>query len=290
MTSFTDRDGFIWFDGKLVPWRDAKVHVLNHGLHYGSSVFEGLRAYNGKPFELTAHNERLHKSAEILGFSIPYTVEELDQATYDVLKANNLKDCYIRPVAFLGGTKMGVSPTGNPVHTAIAVWDDWTKYFSPEHYEKGLRLCLADWKRPSPETAPVQSKAAGLYMIASMSKIAAVKKGYDDALMLDYRDYISEITAGNIFFVFGDQLHTPIADCFLNGITRQTVMKLAEEKGIKVVERRIELDEVKNADEVFVTGSAAEVVPISEIEGNKYKTVGRITKILGEAYSEFARS
>jgi len=290
MNSFTDRDGFIWFNGKLVDWRDANFHILNHGLHYGSSVFEGLRAYNGKPFELTRHNERLHKSANTLGFKIPYTVEELDKATYQVMEANNLTDCYIRPFAFLGGEKMGVVPTGNSVQTAIAVWDDWTKYFSPELYEKGMRLCLADWKRPSPETAPVQSKAAGLYMIASMSKVSATKQGYDDALMLDYQGNVSEITAGNIFFVFNGELHTPTADCFLNGITRQTIMKLAEQNNIKVVERIISLEEIKNATEVFVTGSAAEVVPICEADGNKYETVGKITRLLGDEYSKFARS
>ncbi len=290
MQDFSNRDGKIWFNGELVDWRDANIHMLSHGLHYASSVFEGLRAYGGKPFELTRHSERLCKSAEALRFKIPYTVEELNKAVYEVMEANGLKDCYIRPTAWLGSEKMGVLPTGNKVNVAIAVWDDWIKYYSEELYENGAKLCISSWKRPPADAAPVHSKAAGLYMICSMGRVEADDRGYNDGLMLDIKGNVAEVTAGNVFFVFNGELHTPIPDCFLNGITRQTIMRLAEEEGIKVVERRIKPEELGDATEGFITGSAAEIVPIAGIEEDiKYTVVGDITKLLTEKYKKLVR-
>lgn len=262
---FHDRDGLIWFDGNLVPWREANVHVLTHGLHYGSCVFEGERIYNGSVFKLREHSERLLKSAELLGFEIPYTVEEIDAATIATCKAANMVNGYIRPVAWRGSEMMGVSAQHNKIHLAIACWE-WPSYFSPEARMKGIHLQLSKWRRPAPDTAPTASKAAGLYMICTLSKHTAEKAGFQDALMLDYRGLVAEATGANFFMVKDGVIHTPIPDCFLDGITRRTVIDLAKRRGYKVIERRIELPEVEHADEIFLTGTAAEVTPVGRID------------------------
>ncbi len=256
--SFDDRDGWIWIDGKLVPWREANVHILTHAMHYASSVFEGQRAYGGVIFKLSEHSARLRKSAELLGFELPWTVEQIDEACNEVVKANGLTDAYVRPVAWRGSEQMGVSPKGTKPHMAIAAWE-WGKYFPPEIADKGLRLDIAPWRRPAPYTAPVHSKAAGLYMIASLSKKHADDRGYDDALMFDWRGQVAEATGANAFFVKAGALYTPTPDCFLNGITRQTVMDLARRRGVEVVERAIWPDELESFEQMFITGSAAEV-------------------------------
>jgi branched-chain amino acid aminotransferase len=285
---FDDRDGFIWYNGKMVDWRDAKVHVLNHGLHYASCVFEGERVYNGKVFKLTEHTERLHNSAKILGFEIPYSVEELDNITNELIAKNKIENGYVRPVAWRGSEMMAISAQKSKIHVAIAAWS-WPSYFSQEAKERGLRLQISKWARPAPNTAPTASKAAGLYMICTVSKHAAEKEGYDDALMLDYRGLIAEATGANIFFVMNGELHTPVPDCFLDGITRRTVMELARVRGIKVVERQIKPEELKNAQEVFLCGTAAEITPIGAIEKHTF-TVGPVTKQLAQDYSELVRS
>ncbi len=279
---FDDRDGFIWFNGDLVPWKEAKVHVLNHGLHYASSVFEGIRIYNGKAFKLHEHNERLLRSAELLGFSVPYTADELDAACNLAIKENNIENGYIRPVAWRGSEMMAISAQHNKIHVAVAAWS-WPSYFSKEARERGLRLQISDWQRPSPVSAPTASKAAGLYMICTMSKHKAERDGFDDALMLDYRGWIAEATGANVFFVTNGELHTPIADCFLDGITRRTVIDLAKKRGIKVVERHIKLEELSDMQEVFLTGTAAEITPVSQVGDYKF-TVGAVTKQLMEDY------
>jgi len=285
--TFEDRDGFIWHNGKMVPWRDAKLHVLNHGLHYASAVFEGERSYEGEIFKLREHTERLFYSAVVLGFQIPYTLEEIDQACCDVLSANHIQDGYVRPVAWRGPEMMGVSAQQNKIQVAIAAWP-WPAYFSPEARMKGIRLTTARWRRPSPECAPVQAKAAGLYMICTLAKHEAEAEGFDDALMLDWRGQISESTGANIFLNFDGVLHTPTADCFLSGITRQTVIDLARNRGVEVIERAIMPDELINATEIFVTGTAAEVTPVGEIDGHEY-VVGDITKQLMEDYDAVVR-
>ncbi len=280
---FHDRDGFIWFDGALKPWREANVHVLTHGLHYASSVFEGQRAYNGKVFKLREHTDRLAFSARELGFELPFTANEIDAACAEVMKANGLTNCYMRPVAWRGSEKMGVAARTNAIHVAIAAWE-WPSYFSPEARMKGLRLKTAIWRRPDPMTIPARAKASGLYMICTLSKHDAEEMGYDDALMLDWQGRIAECTGANIFFVFGDgKIHTPIPDCFLDGITRRTVIELARTRGIAVIERRIMPDELGSATEVFVTGTAAEVMPIGEIDAHKY-AAGEITRNLTSDY------
>ncbi|MGE3231071.1 MAG: branched-chain amino acid aminotransferase [Hyphomicrobium sp.] len=284
---FDDRDGTIWFDGKLVPWRDARLHVLTHGLHYASCVFEGERAYEGQIFKMTEHNERLVKSAEILGFEIPYSVAEIDAACLQTLQAMKLKDAYVRPVAWRGSEMMGVAAQHNKIHLAIAVWE-WPSYFSPELLEKGIRLCWSKWKRPSPETAPTNSKAAGLYMICTLSKHEAERTGYADALMLDYRGQVAECTGANVFLVIDGEIHTPTPDCFLDGITRRTAMELARRRGIKVVERAIWPDDLKKASEIFITGTAAEVTPVGEIGDLKF-TVGAITRQMRTDYAAEVR-
>jgi branched-chain amino acid aminotransferase len=284
---FDDRDGFIWYNGKMLPWRDAKVHVLNHGLHYASCVFEGERVYNGKVFKLTTHNERLHRSGDLLGFKVPYSVADLDRLTKEVVAKNNIENGYVRPVAWRGSEMMAVSAQKNSIHVAIAAWS-WPTYFSNEAKERGLKLQISKWARPAPNTAPTASKAAGLYMICTLSKHAAEQAGFEDALMLDYRGLIAEATGANMFLVINGELHTPTPDCFLNGITRQTVMELAKARGIKVIERHIKLEELANAQEVFICGSAAEVTPIGNIENYKF-TVGAISKQLMQDYSELVR-
>jgi len=282
---FDDRDGLIWYNGNLVPWRDAKLHVLSHALHYASSVFEGERAYNGTIFKLTEHSERLAASARMLGFQLPCSVDELDRACNEVCKANGIVDGYVRPVAWRGSEMMGVSAQATTIQLAIAAWP-WPSYFSPEARLKGIRLKTAPWRRPAPGTAPVHAKAAGLYMICTLSKHAVEDEGYDDALMLDWRGQVAESTGANIFMLMADgRLHTPTPDCFLDGITRRTVIGLAKARGIEVVERAIMPDELAGASEVFLTGTAAEVTPVGEIDRHRF-TPGEITKSLMQDYEK----
>jgi branched-chain amino acid aminotransferase len=280
---FDDRDGFIWYDGKMVPWRDAKVHVLTHALHYGSCVFEGVRVYNGKIFKLREHTERLFKSAELLGFKIPYSLAEIEKATQDTVAKQNITNGYIRPVAWRGSEMMAISAQKTIIHVAIATWE-WPSYFSKEAKERGLKLQLSNWARPGPNMAPTASKAAGLYMICTLSKHTAEDAGYDDALMLDYRGYIAEATGANMFFIMNGEIHTPLPDCFLDGITRRTVIDLAKKRGIKVVERHIKPEELAQVSEVFLTGTAAEVSPVGKIGDVEFK-VGPVTKQLMEDYT-----
>ncbi|MDV7338433.1 branched-chain amino acid aminotransferase [Terasakiella sp. A23] len=286
--SFDDRDGTIWHDGEMVQWRESKVHVLSHALHYGSSVFEGIRVYGGNIFKLREHNERLIESAKLLGFEIPYTVEEVDAATEKVVKENNIVDGYIRPVAWRGSEMMGVSAQNNTIHLAIAAWE-WPSYFDPEARMKGIRLDNALYRRPNPETAPSKSKAAGLYMICTLSKHAAEANGYHDALMLDWRGQVAEATGANVFFINKEgEIHTPIPDCFLDGITRRTVIGLAKDRGYKIIERVIMPDELGDFEECFLTGTAAEVTPVAEI-GEFTFTPGDISRQLVEDYDRTVR-
>ena len=287
LVPFDDRDGLIWLDGQFVPWREAKVHVLTHGLHYASAVFEGERMYGGEIFELTAHTERLFKSAEILDFEIPFTVAEIDQACKDVCARNGLTDAYVRPIAWRGSEMIGVSAQNTKIHVAIACWE-WPSYYSPAEKAKGIRLCWAKYKRPSPETEPVHSKAAGLYMICTISKHAAEKAGYADAMMLDYRGYVAEATGANAFFIRDGVIHTPLPDCFLDGITRKSVIRLAREKGFEVVERHILPEELANFSECFITGSAAEVTPVAEVGEHRF-TPGNISLSLMDDYARLVR-
>ena len=284
---FDQRDGSLWYDGKLVPWKDAKTHVLTHGLHYGSSVFEGERIYNGKIYKLKEHTARLFFSAETLGMKIPFTQEEINQACIDAAAAQNITDGYIRPVAFRGSEMMAVSAQNTKIHVAIACWP-WPSYFSPEEKLKGIRLDFAKWRRPSPDTEPVHAKAAGLYMICTLSKHEAESKGYADALMLDYRGYVAEATGANVFFVKDGSLHTPTPDCFLNGITRQSVIAIAKEHQVPVIERHIKPEEMTEFSECFLTGSAAEVTPVSEIANYRFKP-GKLTEMLMNAYADEVR-
>lgn len=287
LVPFDDRDGVIWYDGQLVPWREAKLHVLSHGLHYASCVFEGERAYGGRIFKMTEHSQRLVRSAEILGFKLPYSAAEIDAAKRQVLEAQGFADAYVRPVAWRGSEMMGVSAQQTRIHVAIAIWQ-WPAYFSPESRTKGIRMTISKWRRPAPDTAPVHAKAAGLYMICTMSKHAAEAAGYHDAMMLDYRGQIAEATGANIFLVIDGKLHTPTPDCFLDGITRRTVMDLARAKGIEVIERAIRPTELADATEVFLTGTAAEVTPVGEIDHYRF-TPGRITETLMDAYAAEVR-
>ncbi len=279
---FDDRDGVIWFNGEMVPWRDAKTHVLTHGLHYGSCVFEGERVYGGHIFKLREHSERLFHSAKVMGFEIPYSVEEIDAASEEIVATQNIEDGYIRPVSWRGSEMMGVSAQQTRIHVAIATWP-WPSYFTPEARLKGIRLTIAKWARPAPNTAPTDSKAAGLYMICSLSKHAAEAEGYDDALMLDYRGRISEATGANVFLVQKGVLHTPDPDCFLDGITRRSVIDLARKRGIEVVERAIIPEELASTDEVFLTGTAVEVTPVSEIGKYQFE-VGEICRQMIKDY------
>ncbi|MBP02487.1 MAG: branched-chain amino acid aminotransferase [Rhodospirillaceae bacterium] len=262
--SFDDRDGYIWYNGELRDWRTANLHVLTHALHYGSSVFEGERTYNGKVFKLEEHTDRLFFSANQLDMEVPYNRDLINNATYEALNANNIKDGYVRPIVWRGSELMGVSAHETRINVAIAVWP-WPSYFSPEARLKGLNLDISEWRRPSPQMAPVFAKAAGLYMICTLSKHKAEKNGFDDALMLDWRGQVAEATGANIFFVINGEIHTPKPDCFLDGITRRTVISLAKSADYKVVERAIMPEEMANADECFLTGTAAEVTPVSSI-------------------------
>lgn len=275
---FDQLSGQIWMNGDFVEWDDAKVHVLTHGLHYGSAVFEGQRAYGGVVFEQTAHHERLHKSADILDMTMPYSVEELNTACEEVIKCNGFVDAYVRPIAWRGSEMMGVSAQSNRINVAIAAWE-WPSYFAPEERMKGIRLDIAKWRRPDPRTAPHDAKAAGLYMICTLSKHAAESKGYADALMYDWEGYVAEATGANIFFIEDGVIHTPTPDRFLDGITRRTVIKLAKARGIEVVERRILPHEMAQFSECFITGTAAEVTPVSEIGPFNFKP-GQISQSL----------
>jgi branched-chain amino acid aminotransferase len=285
---FDDRDGEIWFDGALRPWREAKIHVLTHALHYASCVFEGERVYGGKVFHLREHSQRLIDSAKILGFEIPMTVEEIDAATNAVVKANKIADGYVRPLAWRGAEQMGVSAQLSKIHVAIATWE-WPAYFTPEARLKGIRMKWAKWSRPAPNTAPTASKAAGLYMICTLSKHDAEAEGYDDALMLDWRGQIAEATGANVFLAIDGELHTPTPDCFLDGITRRTVIGLAQARQIKVVERAIMPEELGRAQEVFLTGTAAEVTPVREIGEYRF-TPGRICRTMVEDFEKATRA
>ena len=284
---FDDRDGWIWFDGAFVPWRDAKTHVLTHGLHYGSSVFEGERMYGGEIFKLTQHSERLKRSANLLDFEIPYSVAEIDAFCKETCAKNGLTDCYVRPVAYLGPEQTSVSALNNKVHLAIAVWD-WPSYFDPEVKKKGIRLEWAKWRRPDPATAPSTAKAGGLYMICTMSKTAAEKRGFADAMMLDWRGYVAEATGANAFFVQNGALHTPRVDHILDGITRQTVIEMAQARGIEVIVRDILPEELGDFSECFLTGSAAEVTPVQSI-GEYAFTPGDLSLTLMDDYGKLVR-
>jgi branched-chain amino acid aminotransferase len=280
---FDQMEGLIWFDGKLVPGPEAKIHVLTHGLHYASAVFEGERAYGGTIFKGTEHSERLKNSARILDFEIPYSVAEIDAAKNLVLKTNGQQDAYVRPIAWRGSEQLGVSAQSNTIHLAIATWE-WPSYFDPAQRLRGIRLDLADYRRPDPKTAPCLAKAAGLYMNCTISKHRAEKKGYADALMLDWQGRVAECTGANVFFVKDGKLHTPIADAFLDGITRRTVIDLAARRGIEVIERRIMPEELSMFSECFITGTAAEVTAVSEIADWRFNP-GGITKQLMDDYT-----
>ena len=270
--SFEDRDGWIWMNGVFVPWKNATSHIVSQGLHYASAVFEGERAYNGKIFKSEEHTKRFFKSAQIIGIKIPYSEEELNSAKKELIKKMNYKDCYVRPLAWRGGDQMGISTTQSNINVAIAVWDDWASYFKIEDRKAGLKLITSPWKRPAPDTAPYEAKASGPYIICTMSKEFAESKGYHDALMLDYRGYVAEGTGANIFFIKDNDIHTPIPDCFLNGITRQVVIKMAKDQGFKITVRHILPDEINNFDEAFLTGTAAEITPIRSIDNVNYTT------------------
>lgn len=267
---FDDRPGSIWMDGALVAWRDANLHAMSHSLHFASSVFEGIRVYGGVPFRLTAHIERFFISAKLLDYELPFSQEVLEDACRQVVKQQKIKDGYIRPVAWRGAEFMAPSAIGASIHVAIAAWP-WPIYYSADAAKKGIRLKFAEWRRPAPDMAPTQAKASGLYQICTLAKNDADRSGYDDALMLDYRGYIAETTSSNIFFVIQGKLFTPKADCFLNGITRQIVIALAKDNDIEVVESHIEPTSIQNAEEAFITGTAAELTPVSEIDDVIFK-------------------
>jgi len=285
---YDDRDGQIWMDGTLVPWREANVHILTHAMHYASSVFEGERAYNGKIFKSREHSERLRRSASMIDFEIPYSVDELEAAKAEVLKASGLQDAYVRAIAWRGaGEDMGVASARNPVRVAIAVWE-WGAYYGDAKM-RGAKLDISKWKRPSPETIPCHAKAAGLYMICTMSKHAAEAKGCSDAMMYDHRGYVAEATGANIFFVKNGEVHTPTPDCFLNGITRQTVIAMLRERGIVVHERHIMAEELAGFEQCWLTGTAAEVTPVGQIGEHTFE-VGALTREIAESYEKLVRA
>jgi branched-chain amino acid aminotransferase len=283
---FDDRDGSIWLDGSLVPWRDARLHVLSHGLHYASAVFEGERAYASNIFRLRDHTRRLIGSGRLLSFEIPFTEDEIDAACVAVLRANGLTDGYVRPIAWRGSEQLAVSATGTSIHLAVAAWP-WPSYFGTERMQ-GIRVAQAEWRRPPPETAPVKAKASGLYVIASLAKVKAEQEGYSDALMLDWRGLVAETTGANIFFVINGQLHTPVPDCFLDGITRRTVISLARRNRMEVIERQIDPSELAGATEVFLAGTAAEVTAVREIGPYRF-TPGAITETLMKDYDRLVQ-
>ena len=286
--AYDDRDGKIWMDGKLVEWRDAKVHILTHALHYGSSVFEGERCYDGKIFKCHEHSERLIESARLLAMQSPYTADQIDAAKYEVLNANGFTNAYVRAVMWRGsGTDMGVSARANPVRMAVIAWE-WGNYYGDAKWQ-GAKLDIAKWKRPSPETIPTAAKASGLYMICTMSKHAAEEKGCSDALFMDWEGYVAEATGANVFFVKDGEVHTPQADRFLNGLTRQTVIQLLRDKGITVHERRIRPEEMAGFNECWLTGSAAEVTPVGQI-GDYHFQVGQVTRDIAADYEALVRA
>lgn len=284
---FDDRDGTIWFDGEMIPWREAKIHVINHGLHYASCIFEGERAYEGHIFKSQDHTTRLFKSASVLGMDIPFSPEQINEAKEAVLKANGFTNAYLRPVAWRGSEQMGIAARATKTHVAIAAWE-WPSYFSPELREKGISLKTSTWQKPAPNTALTEAKAAGLYMINTLSKHQAEEAGFTDALMLDYRGYAVEATGANLFRIKDGVIRTPKPDCFLNGITRQTIIALAKELGYRLEEDHITVEDLKTADEVFITGTAAEVTAIGKIDDTLY-TVGPITRALRDAYENLVR-
>lgn len=277
------REGWIWHDGKIVPWGESKVHVLSHAMHYGSCVFEGQRAYGGEVFKLTEHSQRLVDSGKMLDMESPYSVAEIDDACREILAKNNLVDAYMRPVMWRGSEEMGIMAKNNTTHLAIATWE-WPSYFTLEERLKGIRLTFADWRRPDPATIPCKAKAAGLYMICTLSKHSAMDKGYTDALMLDYRGYVAEATGANVFFHKDGQLHTPTPDCFLDGITRRTVIGLAKDLGLEIIERHIMPEEIGQFDECFLTGTAAELTPVACVDDVVFKP-GKVCQALIEAYT-----
>ena len=281
---FDDRDGWIWLDGQMVPWREAEVHVLTHAMHYASSVFEGQRAYNAEIFKLDEHSRRLRRSAELLGFELPWSVEDINQACREVLKANGLTDAYMRPIAWRGAESIGVAPGVTRPHLAIAAWE-WGKYYDERISAQGIRLEIAKWRRPAPYTAPTESKAAGLYMICTMSRQNAEANGFDDAIMFDWRGRVAEATGANVLFVRDGQIHTPVPDCFLDGITRRTVMDLARKRGIEVVEREIWPEELETFEQCFLAGTAVEVTPVRSIGPWSFE-VGELTRQLGKDYDD----
>ena len=270
--SFDNRKGWIWMNGSFIPWTEAKSHIITQGLHYASAVFEGERAYKGRIFKSEQHTKRLFKSAKIIGIEIPFSENEINKAKSDLIKKMNYTDCYVRPIVWRGSEQMGLSTSNADINVAIAVWDDWASYFKIEDRKAGLKLITSPWKRPAPDTAPYEAKASGPYIICTMSKEFAEKKGYHDALMLDYRGYVAEGTGANIFFIKNKDIHTPIPDCFLNGITRQTVIEMVKKQGYNVLEKHIKPEEVENYDEAFLTGTAAEITPISSIDNVSFIT------------------
>jgi branched-chain amino acid aminotransferase len=283
-----DRDGVIWLDGKLVPWREARVHVLTHALHYGGAAFEGERAYNGKVFKMTEHHERLVRSCRLLDYECPYGVEELNRAAEEVLAANKLVNAYVRPIVWRGSDNLGVSGKGIRLHCSVAAWE-WPAYYPEEVKRRGLKLVTSSWARPAPDSAPCASKASGLYMICTMSRDAANRAGFDDALMPDYRGQLAETSASNIFLVLNGEIHTPTPDCFLDGITRRTTMDLARKRGVKVVERAMWPDEMEKAGEFFVTGTAVEVMPVGQVDQRRFD-VGPITRQLMQDYHDLVNA
>lgn len=288
MAAFDDRDGFIWMDGDLLPAREAKVHILTHALHYGSAVFEGERCYNGRIFKGVEHSIRLRRSAELLDMEIPYSVADIEAAKYAVLKANGWENAYLRAIAYRGaGEEMGVAALGNPIRLAIAAWE-WGAYYG-EAKTKGAKLDIAKWRRPAPDTIPSEAKASGLYMICTMSKHAALAKGYSDAMMYDYRGYVAEATGANIFFVKNGEVHTPLADCFLNGITRQSVIAMMRDLQITVHERHILPEELSGFEQCFLTGTAAEVTPVEEIGPHRFE-VGALVQRVAQEYERLVRA
>jgi branched-chain amino acid aminotransferase len=286
---FDQRDGSLWMNGALVPWRDAKTHTLSHGLHYASMVFEGERLYDGKIFKGREHTERLRESCRLLDFDLPISDDEMDAAKQAVITANNIVDGYVRAFCWRGSEMMAISAQQTKIHVAVAAWE-WPSYFDPETKMKGITLDIAKWRRPSPDSAPVHAKAAGLYMICTLSKHEAERKGFQDALMLDYRGYVAEATGANVFFVDATgAIHTPLADCFLNGITRRTVIDLARSQGLDVIERHIQPDEMASMTECFLTGTAAEVTPVSKIGEHSF-TPADVCRRMVDSYSDLVRA
>ena len=289
--SFENREGWIWMNGEIIPWEKATSHVISQGLHYASAVFEGERAYGGKIFKSQEHTDRFFNSAKIIGIKIPFTKDEINKAKDDLIDKMNYTDCYVRPLAWRGGDQMGISTTHSNINVAIAVWDDWSSYFKIEDRKAGLKLVTSPWKRPAPDTAPFEAKASGPYIICTMSKEFAESKGYHDALMLDYRGYVAEGTGANIFFIKDKDIHTPIPDCFLNGITRQAVIKMVTDQGFKITEKHILPSEIDNYDEAFLTGTAAEITPIKSIDNISFSTGDNSTtfKFMSD-FSEMVKS